>query len=265
MTRFVCLTSLPLLFSLLGVAQQPPVSKDPNAIAIIQQSLSAMGGGQNFTDVQATGTTTLYGDTGNQSYPITLMATGRTNIRTTVQHENGPRVYVTDGTTACVDGAMAQNISDMQFDMYARRIDFVPVLSLLREYGADNMQVQYAGSATVGSSTVDVVALSFMPTAAPPGFNGYAATQRLFYIDRATLLVTKMQFVTVIDSGAVQGPTTEIYFSQYQMIGGFAVPMLQSTYADGRLAQDLALDSASFNSGLDASNFAMNCGVTSAN
>jgi hypothetical protein len=159
---------------------------------------------------------------------------------------------------------MAQNASDMQFDMYARRIDFVPVLSLLQEYAASNMQVQYAGAGSVGSSTVDVVALSFMPTTAPPGFNGYAATQRLFYIDRATSLVVKMQFITVVDSAAVQGPTTEVYFSQYQTINGFAVPMYQATYADGKLAQDLTLTSAAFNSGLDPSNFAMTCEVAGA-
>jgi hypothetical protein len=112
-----------------------------------------------------------------------------------------------------ISGVTSQNTADMQYDLYARRIDFVPALSILREYSAPNMQVQYAGTDTINGSPVDVVALSFMPPGLLPGTDGYAATQRLFYIDQSTSLVLKVQFTTVFDPSSNSGPKTETYFS----------------------------------------------------
>jgi outer membrane lipoprotein-sorting protein len=244
-----------------AIAQQT-VIKDPTAITIAQRALIAMGGSATFQNVQASGTTTLYGDSGSVTYPITLMATGTASVRTSITKPSGVRVYVTDGFTTCVDSAPANATADSRVDQYARRIDFVPALTILREYSVSNIQVQYAGTDTVGGSPVDVIALSFMPPNIPLGFDGYQATQRLFYIDQSSSLLLKMRFMTVIDASSGLGPKTEVYFSQYEVLGGFAVPMYQATYADGQLAQELVLTSATFNPGLDSSLFSTNCAVT---
>jgi hypothetical protein len=233
-------------------------------MAIVQRSLVAIGGSAVFQDVQASGTTSLFGDSGGVTYPITLMATGTANVRTSITKPSGTRVYVTDGSNSCVDGAPATATADTQLDQYARRIDFIPALTILSQYAAPDLQVQYAGTDSVNGSAVNVIAISFMPPGLPPWINGYQVTQRLFYVDQTSSLLLKMQFVTVVDPSTGQGPKTEVYFSQYQAVGGFAVPMYQGTYADGQLAQGLTLTSVAFNSGLDSSLFSTNCGVTNA-
>jgi len=243
-------------------AAQQQVTQDPTAIAIAQKALAALGGGTLFQDLQASGTTTLYGDSGSVSYPISLMATGTASVRTSITKPSGTRVYVTDGSNTCVDGAPTTATADTQLDQYARRIDFIPALTILSQYAAPNMQVQFAGTDTVHGSAVNVIAISFMPSVLPPGVNGYQVTQRLFYIDQTSSLLLKMQFVTVVDASTGLGPKTEVYFSQYEAIAGFAVPTYQATYADGKLAQDLNLNSVTFNSGLVSSLFSMTCGVT---
>jgi len=248
-----------LLSSAISLAQQPPVTKDANAVAIIQQSLAAMGGGQSFVDVQATGTTTLYGDSGSVSYPITLQATGTANVRSALTKPSGLHVYVTDGQATCADGLLATATADSQIDLFARRIDFVPALTILANYARPDIQVQYVRPDTLGSSTVDVVALSFLPPGLTPSPQAYAATQRSFFIDRATGFVLKIQFTTIADPLALTGLNTEVVFSNYQTFGGFAVPMDQATYINGNLGIDLALTSVAFNTGLDSSLFAMSC------
>ena len=56
-------------------AQTQTPTKDPTAVALVQQALAVVGASQNFTDVSASGTTTLCGDSDSVSYPINLMAT----------------------------------------------------------------------------------------------------------------------------------------------------------------------------------------------
>ena len=259
--RFVC----PVIFLLSAIAVgQQTVIKDPTAMVIAQQAIGAMSGNASFQDVQASGTTSLYGDSGSVTYPITLMATETASIRTSLTKPSGTRVYVTDGTNTCVEGTQATATADTQLDQYARRIDFIPALTILSQYAAPEMQVQYSGTDTVNGAAVNVISLSFTPPSVPPGINGFQVTQRVFYIDQTSSLLLKMRFTTVVDVNTGLGPITEVYFSEYQASAGFAVPMYQATYADGELAQDLTLTSVAFNSGLDRSLFSTNCGVTNA-
>ena len=258
MKKFSCVVLL-IFSSTLCSAQQPPATKDPNAVAVIQQSLAAMGSGQSFVDVQATGTTTLYGDSGSVSYPITLQATGRISVRSSVTKSTGVHVYVTDGQATCVDGTLDTATADTPIDLYARRIDFVPALTILADYARSDIQVQYLRSDTLGNATVDVVALSFVPPGLSPSPQAYAATQRTFFIDQATGYVLKIQYTTITDATTLTGLGTEIMFSNYQTFNGFAVPLDQQTFVNGNLGIDLSLSSVAFNTGLDGSLFAMTC------
>lgn len=258
MKRFTCV-ALVIFYSVFSVAQQPPATKDANAVTIIQQSLAVMGGGQSFVDVQATGTTTLYGDSGSVNYPITLQATGKANVRSSVTKSTGVHVYVSDGQATCVDGTLDAATADTPIDLYSRRIDFVPALTILADYARSDIQAQYLRSDTLGNATVDVVALSFVPLGLSPSPQAYAATQRTFFIDQATGYVLKIQYTTITDATTLTGLNTEIVFSNYQTFSGFAVPLDQQTFVNGNLGIDLSLSSVAFNTGLDSSLFAMTC------
>jgi hypothetical protein len=240
---------------------QQTVTKDPTAMAIVQKSLAAMGSGQNFVDVQAVGTTTVYGDSA-VSYPITLQATGTASIQSVISKPSGTRTYVTDGTNVCADNTLVDLSPDASPALAFRRIDFVPALTILNDYADPNLQVSYVRVDTLNGAAVDVIAIGF----APPGVvaDTNPIPQWFFFIDRATLLVSKIQMTNTIPSASPQGPTVEVVFSQYQAVSGFAVPMDQATYVNGALSQDLQLTSVAFNNGLDSSLFAMTCEVPNA-
>lgn len=244
-----------LVLSSPAVTQQT-VTKDATAMAIVQQSLAAMGGGQNFVDVQAIGTTTAYGDSGALSYPITLQATGAASIRSDVSKPSGTRTYVTDGSRMCVDNVFVDLPPDAQTDLAWKRIDFVPALSILSAYADPNVQVLYQGAGTVNGAITDAVSIGFVS----PGISDPSqVAQRWFWIDRATSLLVKVGLTNTTSSASIQGPVAEMFLSGYQVSSGFAVPMSQATYVDGVLSEDLEFTSFAFNSGSDPSQFAMTC------
>jgi len=247
-----------LILSFSPALAQPTATKDATAISIVQQSLTAMGSGQNFTDVQGDGTTTAYGDSGAVTQPITLQATGTANVRTTITKASGTKTFLTDGSGVCTDGVAVPLSPDAQSDMSLRRIDFVPALSILNHYADPSIQVQYVGADSSSGALADVVALTFIPPGLIPGLDGFQAQQRIFFIDRATSLVSKVQST----STGASSPQAEVVFAKYQTISGFAVPMDQATYIDGNLAQELSFTSVAFNTGLDSSLFAMTCEVS---
>jgi hypothetical protein len=250
---------LVLVLSPIAFGQQT-VTKDPTAMAIVQQSLVAMGSGQNFVDVQASGTTTAYGDAGSLTQSVTLQATGAANIRTTITKPSGAtRIYGTDGLAACIDGAPAEYTADLTVE----GIYFVPALSILNAYAQPDTQVQYQGTDQIGSSIVDIVALTFTQPGAPAS-GAYASTQLSFFIDRATAFVLKIKSASIADASTSNGPTLEIVLSQYQIFSGFAVPLDQTTSVGGVLDHELMLTSVAFNTGLDSSLFAMTCEVPNA-
>jgi len=241
---------------------QQTITKDPTAMAIVQQSLVAMGGGQNFVDVQAVGTTTAYGDSGAVTYPITLQATGTASIQSVISNPAGTRTHVTDGVNICADSTLVELTPDASAALALRRIDFVPALTILNDSADPNFEVSYVRADTLNGAAVDVIAIGL----APPGVvaDTSQTPQWFFFIDRATSLVSKIQMTNTIPSASPQGPTVEVVFSQYQAVSGFAVPMDQATYVNGALSQDLQLTSVAFNNGLDSSLFAMTCEVPSA-
>jgi len=249
-----------LLLPAIALGQQT-ATKDPTALSIVQQSLTAMGGGRVFQDVQATGNTIAYGDAGAVTYPITLQGTGAASIRSAISKPSGTNTYVTDGTNICADNTPVNLSSDAQSVLPLRRIDFVPALTVLGDYADPNVQVLYVRSDALNGSPVDVIAIGF---SAPGLIDISQIPQWFFFIDRATSLVSKIQMTNTFPSPNPQGPTVELVLSQYQVATGFAVPMDQATYMDGVLSQDLQLTSVAFNTGLDSSLFAMTCEVPNA-
>ena len=265
MSNAINMTAI-LLISALAFSQPAsvPVIKDASAVAIAQKALAALGGAQSFMDITVSGTTTLHGDTGTVTYPITLRGSGQASVSSSIQKPKSTDTYMTDGSAVCLNGKASPSAADGYWSMQARRIDFIPALSLLREYSDSNVQLQYAGADAVNGQTVDVIALSFHSPDAPPGFDSLSATQRLFYVDRASGSLVKMQYRTLTTYTDDLGVKTEVYYSNYQVVSGFAVPFSQVTYLDGRLAIELVLQSAAFNTGVAADNFAMTCEVANA-
>jgi hypothetical protein len=79
-----------------------------------------------------------------------------------------------------------------------------------------------------------------------------------FYLDATTLVPVALTFNTHPDDDANTNLLVEVDFSNYRTINGVAVPTHIQRYLQGNLIEDIDVSSASFNTGLTLSSFAVN-------
>ena len=258
---------LALLVSAISFSQQVgvQVAKDPTAIAVAQKALLAMGGASlaAYQDSYAAGSVTIYGDTGSQSFPAVLRSKGLREFRYEIQKSQGTDIYVTDGIGACITWAKGTFQLGSVISLFGQRIDHIPAFSLLAEYANSNLSVQYAGTASVNGKMADVISLSVDATP-PNGFTSGKVGERLVFVDQATGLVTKMQGYLFNDTNPNDTNTIELYFLNYQSVGGIAVPFTRLVVTDGQNTSLLTLTSVTLNTGLTDTLFNPSCGVQNA-
>jgi hypothetical protein len=239
-------------------------TKDPTAIAIAQKALLAMGGSAlaNYQDSYATGSVTIYGDTGTLNFPAVLRSKGLRQFRYEIQKLKGTDSYTTDGTAACIARANGTFEADGILALVAQRIDYLPAFSLVSEYANPSLSIQYVGTANVNGQPADVISLSFNVTV--PGYGPGQIGKRNVFVDQVTGLVTKIQGYQVDDATPDNTSSLELYFLNYQNVSGIAVPFSILKVMDGRNTSLLALSSVTFNTGLSDSLFSATCGVPNA-
>jgi len=91
------------------------VTKDPTAMAIAQQAMTAMGGlaSASYQDSTATGSITFYSDTGMDAAPITLESKETIELRQDIQRGQSTDTYVANGQTACLTRSTDSRLDDI--------------------------------------------------------------------------------------------------------------------------------------------------------
>jgi len=241
--------------------QQFTVSKDPKAIAVVQATITAMGGVQallNYQDSLASGTLTVYGGSSPLIFPITLKSKGTHETRVELQRPNGVSVRIVNqgqGTIQKPDGTVRTLVVG---NLVGERVSHIPLLSLLSEYQNANISLAYQGTVPVNGQSTQLITLSFVPTNDPVQGPFFASlTQTLVYVDTTTNLIDKIQYKNYPENDQSNPHKIEVYFSNYQSVGGISVPFRQTTYDDGTLESDLVLSKADFNVGLLDSEFTL--------
>jgi hypothetical protein len=241
--------------------QQFTVVKDPQAVAVIQTAITAMGGAQallNYQDSVANGTLTKSVGSNPVSFPIVLMSKGRQETRVELQRANGMSVRIVNQGQGAIQRADGTVVHLSMNNTLAERVNHVPLLSILADYQDGKIALAYRGSAQVNGQTTDVVAISFVPTNDPvqgPLFS--KMTETLFYVDQTTSLIDKIQYRNNDEGSSNGSQLVELYLSNYQAVNGIVLPLHQITYADGSLDSDLILNNVTFNVGLSDSQFVL--------
>ncbi len=271
MNRFSFLLTSIVFFSTsalqAGTTAQFTITKDPQALVIVQKALAAMGGSQAllaYQDSLATGTLTTYAGGNQFKYPITLKCKGTQETRVEVLKPEGTNIRILNQGVAAIqrpDGTIRNLLTN---NTVAERVNHIPLLSILADYQNADISVQYLGTAQVSGQTADIVAVSFIPTADPTQGPIYASmTQTLFFVDQATGVVDKIQYTDYAENDPSSTQKVEVYFGNYQAVNGISVPFHQTIFTDGNLESDIMLQSVSFNVGLTDAEFALP-GVTNA-
>lgn len=265
MKRVLCIYLSLLVVTLSGNAgttTQFHISKDPQALSIVETALTAMGASSgllSYQDSQASGTVTTYG-TSTTSYPIILKCKGTQETRVEVQLPKGINIRIVNQGQGVIEKPDGTVITLVANNTLAERVNHIPLLSILAEYQNSNMSVQYEGTAQVNGQIADVVAVSFIPTTDPTQAQTYASmTQTLFFVNQSTGLVDKIQYTNQFENNSTT-ETIEVYFSGYQIVNGISVPFHEMIYAGGVLDSEIVLTMIKFNQGLPDDLFALPVG-----
>ena len=253
------------LFVLVGfclafpAAAQQTVERDPVALAIAQQALAAMGGGQSllsYQDSEARGTLTI-AVAASRNWPIVLKSKGTKKVRVELSKPNGTNTLIVNGGRGVLKHADRTTRRLQPYTTIGQRVSHIPVFSLLAEYWDSNVEVTYVGQAVVSGRPAEVVALSLPSGDLLPASLARAASRTLFFIDKLSGLVAKVEYDHYAENDSNAKQKVETFFSDYRNVNGVLVPFRQITHTDGRLESELVLSSVAFNVGISDSEFAL--------
>ncbi len=247
-----------LFLASIAVAQNPPAS-DPQALSYAAQSITALTGGTSVTDVTLTGSVTWNGtDTGT----ATLMALGTGESRMDLALGSVTRTEIRDAQTGAQIGKWVN--PDSTSGQYASQncwtdaVWFFPALGSLAT--GPNVVLSYLGQETRNGSVVQHIQSYIYQSNWPSGVT--PSPQQLstmdFYLDATTFLPVAIVFNAHPDSDANSNLAIEVDLANYQSMSGVAVPTHIQRFQQGALMVNLTVTSATFNTGLSLSTFAVN-------
>ncbi len=257
MSRRPAVVVLVLTFLVLtsdAVGQNPPAS-DPQALSFATQSIAALTGGTNISDVSLTGSVTWNGsDTGT----ATLQALGTGESRMDLALTSGTRTEIRDVQTGAPIGQwISPNNSSGNFaphNCWTDAVWFFPALGSLA--AGPNVVLSYIGQESRSGVTVQHVQSYQYLTGQFPSPQQLSTMD--FYLDANTFLPVALTFNAHPDNDANTDLLVEVDFSSYQAISGVVVPLHIQKYQQGNLMVDVSISGASFNTGLSLSIFALN-------
>jgi hypothetical protein len=283
MLRVLCFVSVFFFLSASAFAQTTtPATSDPQAVALIQQSLGVLTGSATvISDVTLTGSAQRIAGSDSETGTATLMAMAPaysklsldlpSGLRSEIRNPAGtpPPGSVPPGVLASVSlvqpvGAWSGPNGVLnpiaQQNLMTDAVWFCPVFTLTNVVASQAYVLSYVGPSTLnGQAVLHVSAIQQFSALSNAPAQTTALLQHLsqmdFYLNATTLLPVALVFNVHPDTNALTDIPTEIVFSNYQAVSGVQVPLHVQKYLNNVLALDLQFTNAVLNSGLSASSF----------
>lgn len=252
-------------FSLLAVfptlAQQAstPVQRDPQAIAILTQSLNAAGGilaVSAIQDVTATGTITYNAEDQSPQGSATIKLLGLHRFRLDAS--------LPDGVHSCVvgkentfhkdpDGSVSAMAPQNIIKPTSLPFPFFHVLAAVQDA---SYSITYGGLVTRNGQQVhDILAQKTFSRKEDPSGRLTNVAKANLYIDPTALTVLGIEDRAYRRDGEPGDVSHEIQFGNYQIINGISVPLTVIEFLGGQKLSTIQLTQITFNTGLAESDF----------
>ena len=210
-----------------------------------------------YQDSLSTGTLTANVSGKSTAMPITFKTKGTRMIRVELQLPTGTSVrIVNNGVGAIVqpDGSVKHLLTN---NTQVERVTHIPAFSLLAEFSDPAVSIESAGSTTLSGKVMTVVALRpLLNQNTPQWVWDRSTTKTSFFID-STGLVSKIAYTDFGENASNAGGQEELWLSGYTAINGILIPFQQALYTDGQLECSLTLNSVTFNTGINDSEFTL--------
>lgn len=246
------LLSIPTLAQTATPSPQPPV-RDAQALAALQQAITAMGGTAP-TDSVAKGSITLTAGSRMESGTFTLLTRGfqQSSEQIAATFTNQAIVY-SNGLAARVDAQVSQSLP-WESSVSSQSAIF-PLPFLVNALSDANLNCRNFGVETTASS-------SFLHVQFWHGFANVPKLQFLAsstvvdaWLDPVTYLPKRISYQRRDAGGDAPVLRIDVFFSDYKNFGGILYPMSVQESLNGTPWASITLQSIALNTGLSDSSF----------
>jgi hypothetical protein len=236
----------------------PSPTRDPQAVAVLQQSVVAMGT-TIPSDSTATGTITTIAGSLTENGTITILTRGTNQTSEQIQTPHGSTIVYSQGQASSVSGSTPTGLP-MERAVTSQCPSFP--LALIAD-GLNNPDTAYS---YVGLETLDTGTFHHIQI-----WNSFATTPKLqaiakfsvkdIWVDAKSSLPQKISYTRRDAGGASPGIAMAVSFSDYRNVGGVLYPFSIQESFNGTPWATITIQNVTFNTGLTDANFPVQTAV----
>jgi hypothetical protein len=257
---FVVLFSV-LPFSLLAQQKAQTAvapTRDPQALAVLQQSFTAMGKTLPADSV-ATGTVLLVEGSSNLEGTIRIVTRGADQSIEDITLENDHRVVVYSRLAAKETRAGKTSVASLELSLSSQTPDF-PLPLIVWALASPDASASYVGLEQVNGESLHHIRIWNAFTSNPALQSRAEFSIRDIWIDSARFLPRKISYVRRVASGAVPRIPVEVIFTNYQETSGILYPFLIQKKFNGTPWATITISTVRLNTGLAETDFPVTAG-----
>ena len=245
-----------VLFGLLcplPVGAQQPVPRDPRALAILAQSLAAMGGTVPRDSV-ATGTVVLVAGSLTETGTLRILIRGVDQTASQIQTQDRSRQETYSGGLASLKEGSSTKALSLELAASSQWLGF-PLILIAAALNNPDIAFQYVGLETLDGLAVHHVRLWNTFSSNPEMRHLAEFTVKDLWLDASSSLPRKLSCIRRAASGAEPGIPLDVYFSDYRNVGGVLYPFRIEKSLNGTPWATITIQSVAFNTGLTDADF----------
>jgi hypothetical protein len=265
-SRLGPLFALVLLLAVIEAqAQQSPTTtpvtptRDAPAVALLQSTIRAMGGGVP-ADSMGTGTVTETVGSESEDGTIEILTRGTDQSSETLSLPDLSQTTIYSSWMAGqTNGSATQQELTAQLAMTSQTVVY-PLPFLISAVNNSDTSIQYVGQESLDGESTNHIRI-WNTFASVTHMRALATfTARDVWLDSSTGLPAKISFTQQAAAGRAFKTLVELEFSNYQVTGGFSYPYTIKKLLNGTPWLAISIQKLSFNNGLESSRFQVNCG-----
>lgn len=258
-TFLFLLVLLVISVSLLAQQTTTTLQRDPQALAILSQVLSAAGGANALTAIQdftASGQVTFYWAGEAVQGSVTVQCRGLNQFRLEATLPDGVHSWIVSKGSALEkhpDGSM----TPMPFENTLKPASItLPLTQLAAALQDASMSITYIGLVTHdGQQAHDIRLQKVLPATSDPYGVQSKITRADFFIDPNTFSILSVQDMAYRRDNEPGESPHEMQFSDNQSTSGILVPFSITELIGGQQTVSIQLSQITFNSGLTDADF----------
>jgi hypothetical protein len=237
-------------------SSQPVPTNDPQALAILQKAVAAMGGSAPV-DSTATGTITTTSGSATDSGTFILLTRGTDQSSEQIQTSSVATTLVySRGITAQIQGNTITAVPN-ESGVTAQSADF-PLPLLLGMVSDTSAAFKYVGLETLNGISVYHVRLwrNYSATPTLTALSNFSV--RDIWFDASSGLPLRISYNNHLGQGTMGSVAFDLRFANYNAVNGVQFPFLITKSVNGTPWATMTISNVVFNTGLTDANFPVN-------